>query len=84
MPYEIRITRRAEKDIATLTPKLKRKLKDILIHVLRKKPYLGKRLLGDLAGSYSLRLSLKDRIVYSISEKSKIVYIERGRTHYGD
>ncbi len=84
MPYEIRITRQAEKDIATLTPKLKSKLKDILIHVLRKNPYSGKRLLGDLAGSYSLRLSLKDRIVCSAAEKSKIVYIERARTHYGN
>ena len=31
--YEIRITRRAEKDISKLPPKLKRKLRDILIRL---------------------------------------------------
>ena len=47
-------------------------------------PFQGKRLLGDLAGSWSFRLNLKDRIVYSVDEARKIVYIERARTHYGD
>lgn len=40
--------------------------------------------MGDLAESYSLRLALKDRIVYGIDEDDKILYIERARTHYGD
>ena len=47
-------------------------------------PYEGKRLLGDLAGSYSYRLTYKDRIVYSLDEKQRTIYIERARTHYGD
>lgn len=84
MPYEIRVTRQARKDVETLTPKLRRKLRDILVHLIAQDPYAGKRLLGDLAGSYSVRLSLKDRVVYSIDEKRKVVYIERARTHYGD
>lgn len=84
MPYEIRITRQARKDVETLTPKLRRKLRDILVHLIAEDPYEGKRLLGDLAGSYSVRLSLEDRIVYSVDEARKIVYIERARTHYGD
>jgi mRNA-degrading endonuclease RelE of RelBE toxin-antitoxin system len=82
--YEIRITRRAEKDIRTLTPKLRAKLYDILTEVIAKNPLQGKKLLGDLAGSYSYRLSYKDRIVYSIDSKAKIVYIERAATHYGE
>jgi Txe/YoeB family toxin of Txe-Axe toxin-antitoxin module len=40
--------------------------------------------LGDLAGSYSYRLTHKDRIVYSLDPHRRIVYIERARTHYGD
>jgi mRNA-degrading endonuclease RelE of RelBE toxin-antitoxin system len=84
LPYEVRITRQAAKDIETLSPKLKSKLHDILIHALAQAPYSGKRLLGELAGSYSLRLNIKDRIVYSIDERKKIVYVERARTHYGD
>lgn len=84
MPYEVRITRQARKDIETLVPKLRRKLHDILVNLLAQDPYAGKKLLGDLAGSYSVRLTLKDRVVYSVDERSKTVYVERARTHYGD
>ena len=84
MPYEIRITRQARKDIEMLLPKLKNKLRDLLIHVISRNPYEGKKLLGDLAGSYSYRLSWKDRVIYSIDEGKKTVYLERARTHYGD
>ena len=59
------------------------KLKDILLEVLSVTPYEGKKLVGDLEGNYSLRLDLKDRIVYSIDEKNKIVYIKRAKTHHG-
>jgi len=37
-----------------------------------------------LKGNYSLRLNIYDRIIYSVSEEKKIVYIKRARTHYGD
>ncbi len=82
--FEIRITHRAEKDIGKLTPKLKRKLYDILTEVIAKEPFQGKKLVGDLAGSYSHRLTYKDRIVYSIDVKAKIIYVERAATHYGE
>ena len=82
--YDIRITRRAEKDIKKLTPALKRKLHDILIEVIAQHPFQGRKLIGDLAGSYSCRLTYKDRIVYSIDTTHKIIYVERAATHYGD
>ncbi len=82
--YEIRITKQARKDIEQLTPKLKIKLRAILSEVLAQDPYQGKRLLGDLEGSYSYRLTYKDRIVYSIDSSQKRIYIERAKTHYGD
>lgn len=82
--FEIRITQRAEKDISKLTPKLKRKLHDILTQVIAREPFQGKKLVGDLAGSYSYRLTYKDRIVYSIETKHRIIYIERAATHYGE
>ncbi len=82
--YEIRITHTAQKDIAKLSPKLKLKLKGVLLEVIAKDPYTGKKLIGDLLGSYSYRLTYKDRIVYSIDDTLKIVYLERARTHYDD
>ncbi|MBF0478774.1 MAG: type II toxin-antitoxin system RelE/ParE family toxin [Candidatus Omnitrophica bacterium] len=84
MMYSIQITHQAKKDIEKLTPKLKLKLKEILINLIALDPYSGKKLIGDLFGSYSFRLNIKDRLVYSIDEKAKIVYIERAKTHYGE
>jgi Txe/YoeB family toxin of toxin-antitoxin system len=84
MPYTIRFSHQAKKDVEKLTPLLKKKLKDILIEVIAKNPYEGKRLLGDLAGSYSYRLTFKDRIVYHVDEHERIVFIERARTHCGE
>ncbi len=82
--WEVRFTKQAKKDVESLTPKLKAKLRDILVEVLARNPYEGKKLLGDLAGSYSYRLTYKDRIVYSLDEEHRIIYIERARTHYGE
>ncbi len=82
--YEVRITRRAEKDIKRLPPSLKRKLCDILTEVVARDPFQGKKLVGDLTGSYSCRLTYKDRIVYSIDTKGRIVYVERAATPYGE
>ena len=83
-PYTVRITRQAKKDIDLLTPKLKQKLRTILTEVIARDPYEGKKLIGDLAGSYSYHLTYQDRIVYSVNEGTKTVFIERARTHYGE
>lgn len=83
-PFEIRITRRAEKDISKLSFKLKDKLYAILTEVISDDPFQGKKLIGDLDGSYSYRLSYQDRIIYSIDVKKRIVYLERARTHHED
>mgnify|MGYP001563783346 CR=1 FL=1 len=83
-PWEIRFTKQAKKDVEQLSPKLKTKLRRVLLEVLAHNPFEGKKLLGDLAGSYSYRLTYKDRIVYSLDEKRWIIYIERAKTHYGE
>lgn len=82
--WEIRFTKQAKNDVKHLSPKLKAKLRDILIEVIARNPYEGKKLFGDLAGSYSYRLTYKDRVVYSLDEERRIVYVERARTHYGE
>ena len=82
--YTILITHQARKDIEKLTPKLKQKLKNILENVIAVNPYEGKKLIGNLLGSYSCRLTFKDRIVYSVDDTKRIVYVERAKTHYGE
>ncbi len=84
MPYEIRFTKEAIKDVNKLSPKLKKKLKDIAINQIAEEPQSGKKLIGDLTGFFSTRLSYKDRIVYSINEEDNTVIIHRAKTHYGD
>jgi Txe/YoeB family toxin of Txe-Axe toxin-antitoxin module len=83
-PYEIRFTKEATKDFHQLTPKLQQKLREILVHSIACDPFCGKRLVGDLAGFFSFRLTYKDRIVYSIDLASKTIFIHRTKTHYGD
>lgn len=83
-PYEIRFTREAVKDVRKLSPKLRRRLREILVEVIRKDPSSGKNLVGDLKGFRSVRLTHRDRIVYTVNEKERRVYVHRARTHYGD
>lgn len=80
--WQIRFSKQAKKDVDSLSPKLKQKLRAILVNTVASDPYVGKRLLGDLAGSFSIRLTYKDRLVYSLDEENRIVYVERARTHY--
>jgi len=82
--YKIKITKQALKDLKTLSPKLKNKLQRILSEIISDEPLIGKKLLGELEGNYSYRLSIKDRIIYSIDKKNKTIYLKRARTHYGD
>jgi len=82
--YEVFFTKQAAKDVSSLSLKLKDKLERILKQVIMINPFSGKKLLGPLKGNYSYRLSLKDRIIYSVDQKSRIIYIKRARTHYGE
>jgi len=81
--YKILFSKQAKKDIEKLTPKLREKAKQVC-RLLSENPYAGKGLLGDLKGHYSIRLSYKDRLVYSINNDTVEIYILRLKTHYGD
>jgi len=84
MVYEVRFTKEAKKDVDKLTPKLKKKLKSIIQDTLSISPYSCKKLVGDLTGFYSIRLSYQDRILYTINDEQKLIYIHRTKTHYGE
>jgi mRNA interferase RelE/StbE len=81
--YEIRFTNEALKDVRKLSPRLPNKLKEIIENKIAVEPYTGKKLVGQLKGFYSIRLSYQDRIVYSVDEESQTIYIHRAKTHYG-
>lgn len=81
--YKLIFSKQAKKDIEKLTPKLKEKARQVCL-LLSENPYMGKPLLGDLKGYYSIRLTYKDRIVYSVNNDEVQVYILRFKTHYGE
>ena len=82
--YQIRFSKKAQKDIAELTEQQKSKLKQILEQVIAVNPHSGKALKGKLKGLNSYRLNRKDRILYEIYEQDKTVLIIRNRSHYGE
>lgn len=48
MSHEVIFTKEAMKDIKKLSPKLKKKLKDIITNQIVKTPYSGKKLICNL------------------------------------
>lgn len=80
--FEIRFSQRAKKDVGLLQPKIRAKLRDIVENRLRSDPFSGKKLVGELKGFYSIRLSLHSRLVYRIDGENRMIYVLRARTHY--
>jgi len=69
MKYEPFFIKEALKDVKKSDPKLKEKLKEIIVNRVANDPTSGKKLVGDLTGFFSVRLSYKDRIICSVNEK---------------
>ena len=83
-PFKVRFTHEAAKDVKKLSPRLRRKLREILTADVAVAPFSGKKLVGDLSGFYSVRLTHQDRVVYSVDAKARIIYVHRARTRYGE
>lgn len=83
MTWQIELTKTAIQDISLLSDKQKIKLKEILRQIAAD-PTIGKALVGDLKGYFSIRLSLKDRVVYRMEKDRLIVIVLRCRSHYGE
>ncbi|MGD0070642.1 MAG: type II toxin-antitoxin system mRNA interferase toxin, RelE/StbE family [Candidatus Bathyarchaeia archaeon] len=74
MKYTVILSRQAEHFYKELEQKTKTQVRDCLIS-LEDEAYAGKRLHGDLKENWSLRVGRKLRVIYTISEKDKIVYV---------
>ncbi len=83
-PFTVQFTLEAAKDVKKLSPQLKRKLRKMLTTGIAAALFSGKKLVGDLSGFYSVRLTYKDRIVYSVDSKTRTIYVHRASTHYGE
>ena len=88
MSWELVYSKQALKDAkklkaAGLKPKAEELLEILKNNPLQNPPSFEK-LLGDLAGAYSRRINIHNRLVYEVFPKEKVVRILRMWTHYGD
>ena len=74
MKYAVVLSRQAEKYYKKLKGKFKAQVQECLLG-LESEPFLGKRLHGDLKDYWSFRVGKKFRVIYSVSEKDKTVYV---------
>jgi len=86
MNYEVFLSKQANKDLKKLKEAgLIEKVK-VLLEILENDPYKNppyfEKLLGKLEGAYSRRINVQYRLVYSVDDKEKMVYVERLWTHY--
>ena len=84
--WQVVFTRQAQNDArklyrAGLRPKAER-----LLELLRRNPYgqppRFEKLVGDLTGALSRRISIQHRLVYQVLEKERVVKVLRMWTHY--
>ena len=84
--WEVLYTNHAQKDSKKIIESgLKEKVKS-LIAILEMNPFQNpppyEKLIGDLSGAYSRRITIQHRLVYQVFENEKIVRILRMWTHY--
>ena len=84
--WELVFTKQAQKDSRKNAAAGLRDKTERLLDVLRKNPFQTpppyEKLIGDLAGAYSRRITIQHRLVYQVLEQEKIVKVLRLWTHY--
>ena len=86
MSWELVYSKQALKDAkklkaAGLKPKTEELLEILKTDPLQNPPSFEK-LIGDLAGAYSRRINIHNRLVYEVFPKEKVVRVLRMWTHY--
>ena len=86
MSWRVVFTRQAAKDARKLAAAGLIDKAVQLIELLRTDPFQTppqfEKLVGDLAGAYSRRITIQHRLVYQVLEEERIVKVIRMWTHY--
>ena len=84
--YEVKLSKRAQKDLQKLKQSGLSKKAKSLVDILKENPWQNpppyERLVGDLNGFYSRRINVQHRLVYKVYEDEKVVAIYSMWTHY--
>ena len=86
MSWGLVYTRQAQKDAEKLAAAGLKSKAQALLAVLAENPYQSppafEKLVGDLSGAYSRRISLQHRLVYQVLDDARTVKVLRMSTHY--
>ena len=84
--WRLYYTKQAQKDAKKLSAAGLRSKAERLLSLLESNPYQNpppyEKLIGDLTGALSRRITIQHRLVYQVLEKEKAVKIIRMWTHY--
>lgn len=84
--YEVKLSKRAQKDLQKLKQSGLSKKAKSLVDILKENPWQNpppyEKLVGDLNGFYSRRNNVQHRLVYKVFEDEKAVAIYSMWTHY--
>ena len=86
MSWSLVYTRQAQKDAEKLAAAGLKPKAEALLAILAENPYQTpptfEKLVGDLAGACSRRISLQHRLIYQVLDDAKTVKVLRMWTHY--
>ena len=86
MTWQLVYSKQALKDAKKLKAAGMKPKAEELLAVLAKDPFQNpppfEKLIGDLAGAYSRRINIHNRLVYEVFTKQKTVRVLRMWTHY--
>lgn len=84
--YEVKLSKRAQKDLQKLKQSSLSKKAKSLVDIMKENPWqnppLYEKLVGDLNGFYSRRINVQHRLVYKVFEEDKVVAIYSMWTYY--
>ena len=86
MSWELVFSKQAQKDAKKLKAAGLKPKAEELLEILKMDPFQNppsfEKLIGDLAGAYSRRINIHNRLVYEVFQKQKKVRVLRMWTHY--
>jgi toxin YoeB len=84
--WRLVFTKQAQKDAKKIASSGLKSKAESIIKILKENPYqvppAYEKLVGDLAGAYSRRITIQHRMIYQVIDNEKVVKIIRMWTHY--
>ena len=84
--WRIVFSRQAQKDAKNLTAAGLKPKTEKLLNLMRENPFVkpprDAKLVGDLLGCYSRRITIQQRLVYEVHTDERTIHVLRMWTHY--